>query len=332
MKDNLVTIVIPVYNGEKSIKKCLESVRNQNYKKWELIVVNDGSTDASEEVLSNVLKQPGFADNQVKVLHQDNSGVACARNRGIFEAKGAYITFIDQDDYIKADYIKTLLSDAVNKKADIVVSGYYRTGRDGKNIKEVALKQTEWAKFMNLAPWGKLYKTSFLKKNNLHFLDVKKGEDCYLNILAYSKTERIFSVPYIGYFWVDQQQSVTNQVHTKISRDTDIRIMFDCILKDIDEKCLLPGGLFEYYFVKASIYDFLFSARKSGVAETIRLKNELFSWLDKNFPQWRKNRNISFFRPYGEQTFTKLAVKGFCLFDRLGLEDRFLKLYCKWCD
>ena len=331
MEQNLITIVVPVYNGEKSIEKCFESIRKQSYKNWELIIVNDGSTDCSAEVMASILKQPEFSECRIKILHQDNKGVASARNRGIHEAKGVYITFIDQDDYIKEDYIETLLLEAVKRKRDIVVSGYYRVSADGRKEKKVILKQTDWAKFMNLAPWGKVYRTSFLKSNNLYFLDVKKGEDCYLNILAYSKTDKVSTVSYIGYYWVDQQQSVTNKVHTKISQSTDIRIMVERILQDIDRKRLVHGGLFEYYFVKASIYDFLFSAQKSGTKETIRLKNELFLWLDNNFPKWRHNHNISFFRPSGERVFTKISVKVFCILDKIRLEDCFLKLYCKWC-
>lgn len=95
--NQLISIIMPVYNAEKYLNRSIESVMNQTYKNIEIILVNDGSTDASLTICSNYQK----ADSRIKLINQKNSGVSAARNRGIDEATGTYIMFIDSDDYIE---------------------------------------------------------------------------------------------------------------------------------------------------------------------------------------------------------------------------------------
>ena len=105
MSDNdLISIIIPIYNVEKYMEKCLNSVVNQTYNNIEIILIDDGSKDKSREICDNYAKK----DNRIKVVHKENNGVSSARNTGIDMSKGKYITFIDSDDYIDTDYIETL--------------------------------------------------------------------------------------------------------------------------------------------------------------------------------------------------------------------------------
>ena len=111
----LVSIIVPVYNSEKYLSKCLESIIEQTYPLWELIIVNDGSTDNSEEIIRNYK----IKDNRIKSFYFDNRGVAASRNFGISQAKGEYITFIDSDDYVKTDYLEKLVYGIENYNCDI---------------------------------------------------------------------------------------------------------------------------------------------------------------------------------------------------------------------
>lgn len=124
-----ISIIIPVYNVEEYIKRCLESIMNQTFKDFELILVNDGSTDNSGHICNEYMKKY----SNIKVIHKSNGGVSSARNIGIYEAKGEYVGFIDPDDYIRKDMYKELYENIVKNKCDIAISSFL-TIRDG--IKE----------------------------------------------------------------------------------------------------------------------------------------------------------------------------------------------------
>lgn len=115
----LVSVIIPVYNSEKYIEECLNCVMGQTYGEFEIVVVNDGSTDSSEKII-NALKEK---DNRIKYVKQENAGAGEARNTGIQNASGKYVIFLDSDDKIKEDYIEKLVNEIVTKQQDIVCSG-----------------------------------------------------------------------------------------------------------------------------------------------------------------------------------------------------------------
>lgn len=120
MEEYLISIIIPVYNAERYLENCLNSVINQTYSKLEIILVNDGSTDNSVEICEKYEKK----DNRIKVFNQQNKGGAAARNFGILNSKGKFISFIDSDDWVDNRYIEILYNNIVNLKADLSVCGY----------------------------------------------------------------------------------------------------------------------------------------------------------------------------------------------------------------
>lgn len=126
---NLVSVIVPVYNAEHFIEKCIHSILNQSYKNIELILVNDGSTDNSVKICDSFAK----IDNRIKLIHQANSGPSVARNNGIYNAKGKYIQFIDADDYIEENMIETLVNE-MEKGLDIVICGYKRIFKEENKI------------------------------------------------------------------------------------------------------------------------------------------------------------------------------------------------------
>lgn len=117
----MVSIIVPIYNSEKTIKKCLDSILNQTYKNIEVICVNDGSTDNSLEVLNEYLKK----DNRIKIITKENGGVSSARNIGIENANGDYISFADSDDWLELNMIEELVNTIINKEVDVVRCNYY---------------------------------------------------------------------------------------------------------------------------------------------------------------------------------------------------------------
>lgn len=190
----LVSIIIPVYNTGKYLSKCLDSVINQYFTNFEVLCVDDGSTD---ELTLELLKKYSKADNRVRIIHQNNSGPASARNAGIIETKGEYIAFIDSDDYISENFIGNLYESAKLDDANISVceqilcvneendyleknSGF---GQSGETIKKHAVAR---AILTTGVSCNKLYKKEFLLRNELKYLDGMRcqAEDNYFSALA----------------------------------------------------------------------------------------------------------------------------------------------------
>lgn len=128
MKEQMISVIVPAYNSEMFIGKCIDSVLEQTYSNWELIAVDDGSRDNT----FGILKKYAEVDSRIRVIHQENQGPGIARNTGIAEAKGNYVVFIDSDDYIEKDYF-LLLS---NHNEDVVFINVRNVDKDGYVLKE----------------------------------------------------------------------------------------------------------------------------------------------------------------------------------------------------
>ena len=120
--NNLISVIIPVYNVEQYLSKCLDSVVNQTYKNLEVILVDDGSTDNSGKICDEF----ALKDNRIIVIHKSNGGLSSARNEGLKFAKGQYVGFVDSDDYIEIGMYEKLLEVSLKYGSDVVCSNYYR--------------------------------------------------------------------------------------------------------------------------------------------------------------------------------------------------------------
>ena len=170
----LISIIIPVYNAEQYLERCIDSVIGQTYKNLEIILVDDGSKDTSPVICDKYAAQ----DSRIIVIHKENAGVSAARNDGIDAAKGEFIFFIDADDWIDTKYIEVFLK---YKNYPMVISGYSRHGHaDGERGPEkteeveirnlpIVLKEYVKADDYWLFAWGKMFRTDIIKKNKLSF-------------------------------------------------------------------------------------------------------------------------------------------------------------------
>lgn len=183
----LISVIIPVYNVERYLERCLDSVVNQTYKNLEIILIDDGSSDGSGEICDKYAK----LDKRIIVIHQNNSGVSAARNKGIDIAKGDYISFIDSDDTIEANMYEILLKNAVESGAEISYCGFSQIELNGEvkyinnTLKKIILEKKEVVKgyFFNDAikllmycPWNKLFSKKILKTVRYRE-DLAIGED-----------------------------------------------------------------------------------------------------------------------------------------------------------
>lgn len=321
-----ISVIIPVYNGSKYIIRCLDSLIEQTCKEFEVIIVNDGSTDDSLQLIQNY-KEKHLGDLNICIYNQKNSGIAVSRNNGIAYSDKEYIVFLDQDDYVEKDYIEILSKEIKKGNLDIVVTGYNRVTFDGRIKRRVSIINDEWGKFLNVAPWGKIYKTSFIVENNLHFLKVIKGEDVYFTINAYSLTNKITTLPYVGYNWVDNDLSVSNTLHREIKIENSIMPLFYELSKTLQGQKCITSEILEYFFIKSTVYELLYCARGKEKEDILELYKKVMEWLDKNFPENIQNKYVSFFCPKSEMWYTRIIIKFFWTLRKFRLAKKFLIIY-----
>ena len=198
-----ITVIVPVYNVENYLEKCLDSLINQTYKNLEIIVINDGSTDNSGEICQEYAQK----DNRIVYIEKENGGQSEARNMGLDRMTGSYVTFVDSDDWVELDYVETLYKKITEYRADIAVGNYYSFNEsegmyyfhifgdsyyekvyDNVSIFENLYESQEMKSFALISVWGKLYKADLVK--HLRFDIGKLGEDGYLNQKIYLLAEK----------------------------------------------------------------------------------------------------------------------------------------------
>ena len=195
-----ISIVLPVYNAEKTIKKTIESIINQVYKKWELIIVNDGSTDNSKNICDEYAKQ----DKRIKVYHVQNGGPSRARNTALNKCMGKYIMFIDSDDLYDKDMIKIMEEEINSNELDLVCCNYVKSEDSkidtGKNVEEKVVEEKKdlyklieymQEKYLYNVIWNKIYKYDIIKENNIVFdEEIDMGEDYSFNNKYFQYVEK----------------------------------------------------------------------------------------------------------------------------------------------
>ena len=239
----MISIIIPVYNSEKYLNKCIDSVLSQNYNDFELILVNDGSTDRSGEICEEYFRK----DKRVTVINQDNRGVSAARNSGLNNARGEWVAFIDSDDYIGDDFLKEF--NLTSYHADFYLQGY--TILDNNNLKSntfvddysgklnsVFFAYAEQNNIFN-SPVCKLFKHELIEKYNIRFdLNTSFGED-HIFVLDYLRyIEFVFTSNGKSYVYNKVHNSLTNrlvpykQLEYYTLKILDLQSKFENILKD----------------------------------------------------------------------------------------------------
>ena len=237
-----ISIIIPVYNVEKYLNKCLNSVIEQTYKNIEVILIDDGSTDNSGKICDEYAKN----DIRIKIIHQQNGGVSTARNNGLEHATGKYITFVDSDDYIEKEMIETMAKKIMKKNADIVICGV--TDRDEENNiinqslnkKEnvfnniEAIKEMLDEKLFNCVCWAKLYKKELFR--NIKFNSkIRIAEDMDVLYRVFYKSNKIIQIPERLYNWTSRGDSVTKG--NDMSKWQDEIDVCENIIKFCEENC-----------------------------------------------------------------------------------------------
>ena len=229
-----VSVIVPVYNGEKSIERCADSILSQDYPELELILVDDGSRDRSWEIMQAI----AAADHRVKAIHQENGGVSSARNRALAEASGTYVQFADVDDWLPMDATKLLVREMEVQSSELVVGDFYRVvngnvSEKGSIETSGTLTRQQYADEMMLAPadlyygvlWNKLYRRDIIERYGIRMDEnISYSEDMIFNLeyLLHVKNIAILKAPVYYYQYtkgslVDQSLNLSSTIKMKKS-------------------------------------------------------------------------------------------------------------------
>lgn len=213
-----ISVIIPIYNAEKSFKESMDSVLNQTYKNLEIILVDDGSKDSSGKLCDEYEKM----DTRIKVIHKENGGLSSARNAGLDIATGKYIMFIDADDIFEPNSCEVLYKEIESKDADLVVGNYIHITYDGKKWDRPLFDQNIYGNFklsindfeksffvMNSVVWNKIFKREFIEELNLRFIPKAIAEDAIFSSYCYVHTNNAYYINDVVYNYRQNQENVS---------------------------------------------------------------------------------------------------------------------------
>lgn len=210
-----ISVITPVYQAEKFLKKCVDSIRAQTFTDWELLLIDDGSTDRSSEICQEYAKK----DERIRYHRKENGGVSSARNAGVALAKGRYLTFVDSDDFVAEDLLETLYALAERYKAQMSICRGYdlyegkeipeleKEGREFVTDSEEGLRQVMKARVFGVMPWGKLYRKEIFE--GVVYPEKTIAEDACAIFPLMEHCETIAFSTVQKYYYVHRRESLT---------------------------------------------------------------------------------------------------------------------------
>ncbi len=307
-----ISVIVPIYNAEKYLNKCVDSLINQTKKELEFILVNDGSTDKTEEIIKS------YKDSRIKYFKNKNQGIGKTRNFGIEKATGKYIMFLDSDDYLKNNTCEILYKNVEKTDADLAICDFYKIYDSGveEKIKLLSFKPTTLRKTpslvneINLAPWNKLYKKELITKNKIKFVENLKYEDAPFVIEAFSKAGKIIKVDeYLNYYLIHGNSETT----VRDKRCFDILKIIDLIRKNTKNEAYLQEEINK--LTVRIITNYTIQQRNQKDKNVgLDFIDEAFSYLEKEVPDYKNNKYFK------NRSILKRTIE----------KSKFLtKLYCK---
>lgn len=282
---NDISIIIPAYNVAPYIEECINSVISQTKKELEIIIINDGSTDNTKEIVEK------YKDKRIKFITTKNNGIGKTRNLGLKKATGKYIFFLDSDDYIAKDAMENLYKKAIDEKADIVIGNMIRLKDDNSlvndeiNFPEGNLDNNKTQLFeIPLGPCGKLFKRDILTVN---FSEEYKYEDVPFTANAIKNSKKTVKCNDYIYFYRIHDNSETTSMDKRVFDILEVLKQTNDMYKDLkvyDELEYLNIQLLSRYNLQQK------NQKDKKIANDFL--NKSFAHLNKYFPNWKKNKYL----------------------------------------
>jgi len=282
-----ISIIVPIYNAEKYLKKCLDSLVNQTKKELEIILINDGSTDNSEKIIKQ------YDDTRIKYFKNKNQGIGKTRNFGIEKASGEYIMFIDSDDYMDLNTCSIMYEKATKDKLDIVICDFYKEFENGKvlevktpDFKDSSLKNNPDIISEYLSPWAKIYNRELIIKNDIRFVEDLKYEDAPFVVMALCCAKKIGKVNSCLIHYLIHDNSETT---VRDKRCFDILKIVDIIRKYTSKESYLKEKIDNLTVRIITNYTIQQRVQED---ENIAMNfiEEAFKYLDSEVPDYKNNK------------------------------------------
>ena len=293
----LVSVIIPVFNCELYIERCIRSLLNQKYEHIEIVAVDDGSTDASADIIKNIQ----LNDRRIKYLYQDNSGPGKARNRGIQESGGKYLLFVDSDDYVSEDYIVDLVECAEENNAELTIAGY-TVVYENKDTEQTVVPHKyekniseEWA-YRISSCWARLYLKDFWTSNKLAFHEEKnaRAEDVPIVLFSNAMAKNISIIKNAGYYYYQHQGSAMNDLKRKVIFGFPYQAFAEMYKRVKETGSKNSRVFFDFGILKFLAHFEFVIYRNTDKAEKRKYHEYLYGLLKNDFVQmaesWRKLR------------------------------------------
>lgn len=282
------SIIVPVYNGENTIERCVKSLLNQTYNNIEIILVNDGSKDNSLSILNEFTKKY----HNVVVIDKKNGGVGSARNAGLDNATGDYVTFVDADDALEKDAI-SYINRIITHDEDMVYSGLKRIAEnDDKILYELHPKRCVWSEFKYTSTQFKIYKRDYLIKNKIRYSGFKINEDTFFVLAAAAKSSNILVDSEAKYLNYVNSNSVTANLSTK---KYDVLELLKEINKNVDFS-KYPIKYVRFFYIKTIVQNIIMQLKAREYKELVNLFNENKKWYKSLFGKlrlhWQKDETF----------------------------------------
>ena len=292
MKKYKVSVIVPVYNVEKYIDRCLNSLVNQTLKDIEVIVVNDGSPDNSQDIIDRYVKK---YPKKIKSYIKENGGQGSARNFGLTVASGEYIGYVDSDDYVELDMYEKLYNKATRNDLDIVICGSYNAYENGNREveldREIFKDKKKNAFFGRMAVWNKIYKRELLIDSNVSFRSKLWYEDLDFTVQILSRAKKIGYVNKPFYNYLIREGSTMN--NSNVDRNLEILLAFDEVINnnELDKyKSVVEFLAIDHIYISAIVRVIKADVDKGKRIEVI---NKMIDYMNKNFYDYKKNEYLN---------------------------------------
>lgn len=298
-----ISIIVPIYNAQKTLERCIDSILKQDYSDFELLLINDGSKDESGKICDAYAEQ----DSRVRVIHKENSGVSASRNLALKEAKGEYLQFLDADDWITPNATRLLVESLEQNCCDMVIADFYRVigerlSHKGSIDEDGVLSREEFANLMMENPadfyygvlWNKLYKKSIIEKNSLCMNPkISWCEDFMFNLEYIRHCENIFVLQVPIYYYVKTKGSLVSQ-SMSLAKTIKTKMMVFEYYTDFYKQVLTEE---EYEKKRLQIYSYLMDVASDEIVPPTLISNS------KKLGQERSTTNAAL--GYGDHYFAE---------------------------
>lgn len=326
-----VSIIVPVYNVENYVSKCLDSLVNQTLSNIEIIVINDGSTDNSIDIIKKYEQK--YQDKMI-VIDKKNEGVGEARNCGIKVAKGEYLGFVDSDDYVELNMFEKLYNKANENNSDIAICQFKNVDEDYNFLETETIyldsninTKTDLNQLIkiNPAPWNKIYKKDLFTKNDIYFTKLW-FEDLEAITKVILSSDSITFVEEKLYCYLYRRSTSSSNIIKK-DKLYDIFSIFDSIILYLKEKELynLYQEVIEYYFIK-HICSYLIQIKSLDNVEYDEVSRRVKKYLNENFKKWSNNKYLDYLWIDKNRT-GKIVTKMQITFYKFGMIKQFKTIF-----